>query len=284
MPALPSPPPFSPAFNAAQIIGLAVFIVVVVVMCGLYLVALHIGDKVAERRARVMDIEAASKPSSIAVHEQSHVMSTKQKAAAAVLVAARAKLPVKAKGIAPVPVVSLTGSKLVLKMTHLGPNPVSVRFGSREARVRPGPSPLRTVVFFASPLPAPVSAHIFPVSPSLAQTLAQFVFKAYQLHDSDSEDSDDDTSHELFDFDGLRMVRPSEHSWMPVRAGTRRPTPAILGASKTANRSRDQEISLDSFKRTSVVNTKRSPFVNKRANKENGVATIQPLPRALFAQ
>ncbi|KAJ7601315.1 hypothetical protein B0H17DRAFT_1223248 [Mycena rosella] len=117
MPALPSPPLFSSAFNAAQIIRLTVFIVVVVVVCELYLVALHIDDKVAEQRARVMDIEAASKPSSIAVHEQSLVMSTKQKAATAVLVATHAKLPVKAKGIAPVPVVSLTGSKLVLKMT-----------------------------------------------------------------------------------------------------------------------------------------------------------------------
>ncbi|KAJ6524229.1 hypothetical protein DFH09DRAFT_1096147 [Mycena vulgaris] len=253
MPSLPLSPPAAPTFAASQFIGLVVFVVVVLSVSGLYFLGLHLGAKFAEQRARTSDTEKASQPASVVVLAEENV-DLKTCAAASALVAARANLPAKAKTHVVAFVKGSTASKVVQSMfeTHsfLGSASTSARSSIPTLCPRAsGPVRLASAMALrpSAPPSSPTSlspslhrpaAHlvsaltlkrdpvvIAPTSkqPPLAVTLATFVSRAYHMHDTDSDSDGDDTiDDEPLDFDGLRMVRSTENSWMPVRAGSRK--------------------------------------------------------------
>ncbi|KAJ6602824.1 hypothetical protein DFH09DRAFT_1470808 [Mycena vulgaris] len=325
MPSLPLSPPSAPTFAASQLIGLVVFVVVVLSVSGLYFLGLHVRDKLVEGRIHLCprhdslsDIvlaQNACKPDSVVViaKEELVTVGIKTVAAAAALVAARANLPVKAKAHVAVYVKGVAESKVVPRThlrTQLDTGAVSARFGTRQTHVRPGPSPLRVAVITPERIAAPPAADLVSVvtfradpviitpavaQPPLAVTLANFIPRAYHAYDSDSDD--DTIDEEPLDFDGLRMVRSTENSWMPVRAGSRQtvcvikdepssptlvPAPAVLGASQIVNASLRHAVHV---KRPSVKGTRRSSPRASLMDKENAGARahIQVPRRVLLA-
>ncbi|KAJ7487344.1 hypothetical protein B0H11DRAFT_2192261 [Mycena galericulata] len=238
MPSLPPSPPASPSFTWAQVKFLVIFLVVVLGVSGTYLLALHLADKIAARRARVSDVEKAANATSVMVASKPKAPAANPKAAAAaaVLAAARAQPLVTVKSaLAPVAVVSMT--PVLVKRRGRCSDPVRP---TQVAHSLPGPSPLRAVCHAAEPVsmpvvaPAPVLITVSaatPVAPAepvntppIAVTLAHAIAAAYHSDDEDSastysdseeeEDEDEDPSR-------FQVVPWIAKSGVPIGAGSR---------------------------------------------------------------
>ncbi|KAJ7113069.1 hypothetical protein C8R44DRAFT_930608 [Mycena epipterygia] len=267
MPTLPSsqlPAPSSPI----TLVGFIVFVLVVVCGSGLYLFGLHLHDKLV----RASDIESQKAAGAVSVFvdfsgKPASVVATTTKtaAAAAALVAARAHLSSICKMSGPIKFI------------------VSSAASERKKCSRPGPSPLRAVIYVPETIVALVVVQ-WPVMESpLSTTLDNFVLPPY--HTAGDSDSDSDSDDELTQFDGLRMVRSTVDSWIPVHVGSRKVkvepvilAPPVLNVSCTANTPLRRAVYI---KRPSASKVKR-PSVNTRCNKENS-RPIQSPHRALLS-
>ncbi|KAJ6472306.1 hypothetical protein C8R47DRAFT_725926 [Mycena vitilis] len=185
MPSLPSAPPSPPALLPSPLVGLAVFLGFFVLVTGIYAVHSFVGGKLAERRARIADVEQAGS-ATVATRETKVQSKSSPQHSVNVLVAARARLVTdKAQVAAKVYAVSLhralmaEGSEPVKptppkKAMISGPRRFLQQHGELYApghvvgftkRSLPGPSPLRAVHTAAPPAftkvesaPAPVDA------------------------------------------------------------------------------------------------------------------------------
>ncbi|KAJ7113055.1 hypothetical protein C8R44DRAFT_741392 [Mycena epipterygia] len=128
-------------------------------------------------------------------------------------------------------------------------------------------------------------SHLSPYNSRFTITLDDFVLRSF--HTVDDSDSDSDSDFDLdVQFDGLRVVRSTVDSWIPVRAGSRKVeaepdvlAPPVLSVSCTANTTLRRTIHV---KRPSRTKPKRSS-VSIRRNKEND-RPIQSPRRALLAR
>ncbi|KAJ7113076.1 hypothetical protein C8R44DRAFT_235168 [Mycena epipterygia] len=305
MPTLPSSQLPAPS-SLITLVGFIVFVLVVACGSGLYLFGLHLHDKLVKRRARASDIEKAAGAVSVSGSPvtTASVSRAKKTAAATALVAARAHLTSIVNfntGPANLIVSSAVSGRKVVPRTnlrHLGPDAVPARFVEHQKRARPGPSPLRAIVYVAEVTPvavpeliiaAPIVVQFAVMESPLSTTLDDLVLQVYHTaDDSDSEseysDSDSDFDDQPTQFDGLRMVRSTVDSCISVRAGPRKVktepvilAPPVLSVSHTANTTLRRAIHV---KRPSGTKPKRSS-VSTRRDKENGGPIQSPRPALL---
>ncbi|KAJ6472323.1 hypothetical protein C8R47DRAFT_1076969 [Mycena vitilis] len=184
MPSLPSAPPSPPALLPSPLVGLAVFLGFFILITGIYAVRSFVGGKLAERRARIADVEAGS--ATLTMRETKAQSKSSPQHPTNVLAAARARLVAdRAQVAAKVYAVSLHRALMAEKPVFVKPTPPKKamisgprRFlqqhgelyapghaGGFTKRSLPGPSPLRAVHTAAPPVftkvesaPAPVDA------------------------------------------------------------------------------------------------------------------------------
>ncbi|KAJ7660400.1 hypothetical protein DFH06DRAFT_394991 [Mycena polygramma] len=137
MPTLPASSPSPPSLSAPAV-GLIVFVLSVIAFSGLYLFALHVSDKVAERRARVVDVESVEAVVTIEKTRETVIR---------VGCVTACRSPVVCETTAP-SVAAVAAPVLPhirrLKKLDAFKGPACLR--PRRIRTTPGPSPLRAVI------------------------------------------------------------------------------------------------------------------------------------------
>ncbi|KAJ7734492.1 hypothetical protein DFH07DRAFT_988944 [Mycena maculata] len=305
MPYIPGSPPATPAVSYTQAIYLAIFVGVVISVSAAYFLALHLFDKLAERRARVTDLEKATLPSTVTVSAKTKAQAprdSKVAAAATALATARAHLPTTAKtAVTAVSVPQAAAKKVVPRVQRisLAVEEAPARFGARVARARPGPSPLRAcvhhavepeasgvsvsppVVSFMSaspPIATPVARPAVSAQP-IALTLANLVAVTYG--DYSYADNEPESGYSLDDDDGepIRLdASTGDVWWVSSRAGPRNPLSAIPSTSSPSS-----QPSANLARLSPISSSSRSPAVlgvSRRGNAKRASHVKRPPAKA----